>query len=670
MKKTFFLSLLMVLATLNLFSQKYELGKVTLEELNEKVHPKDSSAVAAYLFKKGEVRFEYSQVNGFEMVTTIKAKIKIYKKEGYEWANHQQRFYVAGNSKESVSYDKATTYNVVNGKIQKTKLKSEGEFTEKINKFWNRKKITFPDVKEGSIVEFECVVRSSLFGTIDKWDFQTSIPVNYCEYKTLVPEYYVYNPIQKGYVFPAVTTEKNTKTITLTTKERADVGEVTRTTFSQDQFSYIETKTLFICNDVPALKDEAFVNNIDNYTSSVTYELSMVQFPNEPFKNLSMDWESVVKTIYESESFGPELDKTGYFENDIDALIKDVSSQQERIGLIFDFVKSKVKWNEYYGYFCDDGVRKAYKDMTGNSAEINLMLVAMLRYAKVEANPILVSTRDNGIPIFPNRSAFNYVIAGVELENEVVLLDATDKNSLPNILPIRDLNWFGRIIRKNGTSAEVDLMPKRVSNDVVNLMASISKDAVLEGKIKEQYFDYNAFMHRARYANLAKDNYIELLEKKHDALEVNEYDVVGTKELDKPVAETYSFKHSNIVEVIGDKMYFSPLLFLTMKENPFKQEKREYPVDFAFPTEDRYLLNITIPEGYVVESLPKSVSIPMSDNLIAFKYLVANTDNKIQVSATFDINTPIIPPDYYDELKAVFSEIVKVENEKIVLKKI
>lgn len=33
-------------------SQNYELGKVTIAELEEKVHPKDSSAPAAVLFRK------------------------------------------------------------------------------------------------------------------------------------------------------------------------------------------------------------------------------------------------------------------------------------------------------------------------------------------------------------------------------------------------------------------------------------------------------------------------------------------------------------------------------------------------------------------------------------------------------------------------------------------
>jgi hypothetical protein len=37
----------------------------------------------------------------------------------------------------------------------------------------------------------------------------------------------------------------------------------------------------------------------------------------------------------------------------------------------------------------------------------------MLRYG-LNANPVLVSTRSNGIAMFPNRTAFNYVIAAVE----------------------------------------------------------------------------------------------------------------------------------------------------------------------------------------------------------------------------------------------------------------
>jgi Transglutaminase-like superfamily len=665
--------LIFLFITQIIYSQKYDLGKVTVDELKEQFSPIDSTASASILFKIGDLKYEYSHDKGFEIVSTIKVRIKIYKKSGYDWANFSKRFYTAGTVKESVVFSDAATYNLVDGKIEKTKLKSSGEFEEKINKYWSVKKITMPSVKEGSIIEFECLSRSVRLDDIDDWNFQESIPIKYSEYKTYIPEYFHYNINQKGYVFPIMKKEKKPRTVNYTYVKNFEPGANTNnsnTNRVNSSFDFDENITTYSINDVPALKDEAFVNNIQNYLSSISHELSVVDIPGANTQTFSTDWETVTNTIYKNENFGDELNKTGYFENDIDLLLKDVNSQSERIALIYNYVKSKVKWNEYFGYSCDDGVRKAYKDGVGNVAEINLMLTAMLRHAGVEANPVLVSTRSNGISFFPNRTAFNYVIAGVELENDVILLDATDKNALPNILPIRNLNWFGRMIRKNGTSAEVDLMPRKISSDVVNVMATITKDAIVEGKLREQYFDYNGYNYRNLYGDLENTTYLEKLEKKLGGLEIDEFKITGTKELDVPVTESYSFKHSNAVEVIGDKMYFSPLLFFNMKENPFKQEKREYPVDFTFANEDRYLINITIPDGYVVETLPQSKSIPMTDNLVGFKYLVANTDNKIQISVSLSINTSIVSPEYYDELKAVFNEIVKTENEKIVLKKV
>ena len=63
------------------FSQKkMELGKVTIEELKEKMHSIDTSAVAAVLFQVGRTYFEYSNANGFGLITEIDTKIKIYKK--------------------------------------------------------------------------------------------------------------------------------------------------------------------------------------------------------------------------------------------------------------------------------------------------------------------------------------------------------------------------------------------------------------------------------------------------------------------------------------------------------------------------------------------------------------------------------------------------------------
>ena len=141
-------------------AQNFELGKVSLSELEEKKHPRDSSAVAAVLFEKGKTTFEYSQSDGFIMVTEVKTRLKIYKKEGYDWANKSLRYYIGSGAKERLSIADAVTYNIVNGKVEKTKLKSDGEFNDVVNKYWGQKKIAMPNVKEGSVIEFSYVYKS------------------------------------------------------------------------------------------------------------------------------------------------------------------------------------------------------------------------------------------------------------------------------------------------------------------------------------------------------------------------------------------------------------------------------------------------------------------------------------------------------------------------------
>lgn len=655
--------------TSNSNAQDLRLGKVSIAELEEKEHPKNPAATAAIIFRKGEVTFKYDDNYGFQVVTDVKTRIKIYKKEGYHWANQEVRYYLDNTFNESVFFSNAVTYNLVGGKIEKTKLKSDGEFTEKINKFWGNKKIAMPNVKEGSVIEFEYVIKTGYMGSLRDWDFQTSIPVNYSELTTSIPEYYQYKTNQKGYLSIAKTVEKGRGSFTINSKERTGVN-VVKTEFYQDKIDFDETRTTYLAKEVPAMKEEAYVNNVENYTTSISHELSLVDFPNSTPKYYSTDWESVVKTIYDYDDFGPELNKTGYFEQDIAALLVGKATQGERISAVFDYVKSNIKWNNFKGYSCNDGVKTAYKTKTGNTAEINLMLTAMLRHAGLNANPVLVSTRDNGITFFPSRNAFNSVIAAVETPEGLILLDATEKYSEPNILPLRDLNWQGRLIRKDGTSIEVDLMPKVVSREAVNLSFALKSDGTAEGKLRKQFTNHEALGFRKANLATSKDSYLEKLENNYNDIEISDYVRDNDLDLSKPIVETFMFKDTKDIEVINDKIYISPMLYLVSKENPFKQEVREYPVDFGYPKQEKYNISINIPEGFVVESLPKSLNIATGENVGVYRYIIANTANSIQVVITKDINSSIVQPDFYPVLKDFYQQMTDKQNEKIVLKKI
>jgi hypothetical protein len=643
-------------------AQKYELGKVTVAQLQEKVHPNDTTAPAAIIFKKGKTFFTYNQSNGFTANHVYEFKIKIYKKEGLEWADQKVRFYVGYKelNEDRLEFSNAVTYNLENGTIVKTKLDNQGVFKKKVNSKWNEKIITLPNVKVGSIIEYKYILKSENIIKLPDFDFQYTIPVDYFEYKTEIPEFYIYKTILIGRT-PITSDSK------LVAGGQSFANEHNQT----NVLSYQQINSFYTGKDITALKFEPYVNNIDNYKGSIQYELERVRYPDQPVKDYSLTWEGVASTIFKDERFGKELSQSDFLLEDVRKLLSNVESLNERLDIIFKFVQNKMNWNEEYGYFTDKGVVKAYKEQTGNVAEINFILINMLKIAGIEVNPVLVSSVENGIPVYPTRAGFNYVIAAAEIDGKQILLDATHKFTSPNILPLNLLNWKGRLIKKDGTSQEIDLYPVSLSKEFSNTIAKLDASGRIEGKVRVQRTDYDAYDFRIENANKNEENYLEKYEEQLGDLKISDYAIENKKtNFSNPIIETFSFTADNQSEIIGDKIFINPLLFFTRKKNPFTQEKRQMGIYFGYPTQEKFNLNLDIPEGYTVESLPKPVRISTEDRAITYIFNISNENNKIQISCLKEINNSIFAADEYTGLKDIFQKMLASQNEKIVLKKI
>lgn len=641
------ITVLILFLALSAQAQDFKMGRVSKEELTEKVHPKDTSAVAAILFRKGKTYFEFN--DGYPtLVTEVETRIKIYKKEGYEYATGEVGYYTGGRS-QKVFFTDAVTYNLVGDKIEKTKLKNDGKFEEKINDEYTVEKITMPDVKEGSVIEYKYIIKSPYIFYFRDWAFQYPIPVNHIEYEVATPTFLQYNRYLAGYI---------------------DIQQSEMKTRYGYGSQFQENAVTFSADNVKALKNEAYVNNIENYMSILKHELASTSFPGSSTEYYSDNWESVAKKIYEHEDFGRELNQKSYFEDDLNALLKTAVTANAKLETIFNYVKGRMKWNEENSYYCDKGVKKAYNEKVGNTAEINLMLTAMFRHAGFSANPVLISTRANGVALFPNRSAYNYVIASVLVGEDLILFDATSKNTLPNMLPVRALNWRGRLIRENGNTVEIDLMPKSSSKEIIQVSAQLDNEGKISGRARDQYYDYNAYGFRENYVGVSKETYLEKMENHYKGLQMDDYKVTNESELSKPVVEEYAFVHDGLTDIIGDKIYINPMLFFKQSENPFKQETREYPIDFVYPHQDKYMINIAIPEGYELEFAPEPISVVMEDNLGSFKYNINANNTLIQLSVAVDINYANVSQVYYQTLKSFFQKLIEKQNEQIVLKKV
>ncbi|RVT73160.1 DUF3857 domain-containing protein [Flavobacterium sufflavum] len=656
---------LFLIFTLSVQSQKFDLGKVSISELQEKVHPKDSSAVAAVLFKKGRTYFNYDIKKGFFANHEIKIRIKIYKKEGLEWANFEIPYYIGYQNlnDETVRFADGITYNIENGSIVKTKLNSEGTFKGNVNENWKKATITMPNVKVGSVIELKYTITSENLTKFPVFQIQYPIPANHVEYCSEIPEYFIYKQLLTGYV----NVKSNSK---LEQTSQTYDNEYRQT----NSIIYQQIKSTFEVDDVPALVKESYVDNMNNYKSSLQYELEATRYPNQPVKDYSQTWDGVAKIIYEEKSFGKELQERLYLVEDLRAIFNredKTLSELDKMTTVFKFIQQKMNWNGDFGYYTEKGVKQAYLDKTGNVAEINFNLINMLNLAGISANPVLVSTREHGVPVFPNRTVFNYVIAAVEINGEKILLDATNKFTTSNVLPLSVLNWNGRLIRQDGTSEEIKLVPSKPSKENYNLSVAVAKDGNISGKYLVQKTDYEALVFREREANMKNENYLEKKENEFNGIEISDYAIENKNtDLSKAVVERFTFASNNHCEIIGGKMFINPLLFFTMNKNPFVQEKRKMPIYFGYPRQEKYNLNFEIPEGYQVESIPKPMKIATEDKSLVFSVNSMVNENRIQITVAKEVNTGMAAADLYDGLKDFYQKMIEMQHEKIVLKKI
>jgi hypothetical protein len=664
----------LLLCSATLTAQNFKYGKVSKEELAEKQNASYPEADATVLYRDYKVVFFYKQDEGFSQKRTVHERVKIYTKDGADWATRNIVTYNNGGTNETFDI-KGVTYNLEGGSVDKQKLQKSGLFEERINKYRVKNKFTMPDIRPGSIIEYEYVIESP-FRTIDDIDLQYTIPINKEVVELKVPEFYVYNIQSNPRATIAFNFETDSRTIELNFKARSGIGSANYGSYNTNNSAtdagvrtYKEIEYVLDESNIPPLTIEPFVDNLRNYQARSLWEFTMYNNPNGIPENFATSWEAVAKSVYENEDFVSQITKNDYYKEDLAAATQGATSDEENMEMILNLVKSKLKWNEYLGYFPDKGVKKAYKEGTGNIADINLMLVSMLQNSGLNAYPVLVSTKENGIPVYPTREGFNYIIAAVNANGKMYVLDASDPFANVNMLPERAMNWQGRLIRPDGTSDWVGLYPGYVSKKLTYVQAEID-GGTLMAQVRERKGGHFAKDYRSRYLNTNIESQIDAIDTGDEAVAITEFEAKDLASTEENMSISYKVNSSSLVEEIAGDLYISPMLFFAQTENPFKDDKREYPIFFEYPKSQKYNISIKIPEGYKVKSIPQGIKANLDNDSGSYTFLLQEVPGILQLAVSLEINTPIILPQDYEYVKGMFSQITKKEKEKIVLTKI
>jgi hypothetical protein len=330
-----------------------------------------------------------------------------------------------------------------------------------------------------------------------------------------------------------------------------------------------------------------------------------------------------------------------------------------------------MKWDNLSRVFLTQNLKSVYEKKSGSSADINLLLVTLLRELGLQSNPVILSTRSNGAvhPAQIMLNQFNYVIASVTIGEKTYLLDATEKNGSYNLLPPRCINGQGRIISETRTDW-IDLNSDQRYEFTNILNAKIGSDGMISGNMKRSYGNYAALDKRIEIRG-SKDNeeYIRNMESSNKGLTVRNFELIGIDSLSKPFKENLDVEIADYAQIAGNLMSLTPLLYDQWPSNPFKLEDRKFPVDFTYPYIYRDILNFTIPEGYILDEKPADLVMSLPDGKTKFMFKMRVDGNQIQVSSTLDIGKSLYTYDEYVSLKEFFAKVVNKQAEKVVLKK-
>ena len=635
-------------------------GKITPEDFTIK-QGFDTGASAVVIADIGSSAFEGNAKGWFSLVYKRTTRVKILNKNGFDAAKVEIILYSNGTYEERLDDLKAYTYNLENGKVVPTKLESESVFKDKLSKNVVTRKFTMPAVKEGAVIEYSYTIKSDFIRYLRPWFFQSIYPCLWSEYEVGIPYFFNYVTMGQGYLQPEL------KTGSYNTNFKVNIPGGAERDESVSLEGNVDTRR-WVVKNIPSLKPENFTSAIKNYIGGVEFQLASYQFRGGMPHDYMGNWVLLSQQLMENEYFGQSLSKNNnWLDDDIKNITKGATTKLEKAQKIFAYVRDNMTCTDHSATYLETSLKDAYKKHSGNVADVNLLLTAMLRHEGIVADPLVLSTKDNGFTseLYPLWDRFNYVVCEAEIDGAIYDLDASSPYYGFAKLPAYCFNGHARVIKKEAAMPvyfEADSLKEQKMTSV--FISNGEKDEIT-GSYKSQLGYYESLKLREKLKGNVGDYASKIKAGYSFEIAVSDAGIDSLKQPDMPAVVHYDFAFKPEDNII----YFNPMLSEGLKENPFKSAERKYPVEMPYSMDETYLLNMEVPKGYVVEEIPKSAKVAFNEDEGFFEFLVQNSGDAIQLRSRLKLNKATFAPDDYAGLRDFFAFIVKKQNEQIVFKK-
>ena len=600
-----------------------QMGNVTKEELEMTYYDKDSSAGAVILYDYGQLYFTESNFD-----YKFYKRIKIFNQEYADLGTVSMRvpsYYYVGKIK-------AICYNLENGQIVTNELDKKLIYTTKDGDY-KIIKFTIPTIKPGSVIEYSYIWSSMSNIQLPTWYFQAYVPVKYSELN------FKHVPFVFGYELQTF--------FPLAVNEHDNVGKTWRWTMK----------------DLPAFQDESFIINEDDYLSKLVF------FVNPPL-SIEAGWRDVVNGIEVKNRFLVQ-DILSFLQPEVERIKKESKDSLDMMKQCYYYISQNFKVTNTKGQLQSGSLKKVFETKSGSRVEINLMLYYMLKQAGFTCFPFILSTRSNGRidrSSYPSKNNFNYLTCLVAFEKQNYLLDATDKYRPYNLYYSDILDCQGVVINKGDVVFWIKVHTKESYSENCSLTLKLDENGSIKGTGRLIFKGYGALESRKLIASNGQESYIKELRHSFPLAELKDIKIENSKDIEKDLVIHFSVAYEDTIPPNNNTIFINPNFLLTLKENPFKQPVRNYPLDFKYPEESKYTVTLTLPANYKIDTAPEEITLLSGDSSSGYSYqgrIVAN--NIFQLQTKYYRKSYFYPSSAYPQLKELANEIIKKEKEDLIV---
>lgn len=612
-----------------------------IEDLTMKTWAQDTTADAVVLNSEGSIVAGYG-AKWFDFRES--KRLKILKKSAFDKANISILYYAKDETERLLSI-RACTWLPDGSRFN---VETKNVVNEKINDRWSVLKFTFPNVTEGAILEYEYYLESQNFTELREWYFQSDMPTRSSCFNLNVSARFSYTYLVEG-------------------KQNLKISEPI-----PDRNERL--KVAFYSENLPSIREEVYVFNPKNYMTRLRFQLVKVIGLTGKKEEILSNWQKATKELYNDDYFGKKFTKKSNFDKAWKAIYSTLLPADTdfiKLQKIYDFINN-ITWDETHSWGTNSSLNDVFEKQKGSSGEINLLLLALLREAHLEANPVLISTREHGnvYEEYPIIDQFNHVLIHIKLaDGKTLLLDGGSKNRTMGNLNIQSMNKRGCLMTLKAATWINIVSPSNLVNKIFNF--ELYEDGSLRGTEQSTYKGYFGERERDKYyadktGQFLKSEWVkEFVDVKLDSIQFS-----NTDNLNENFKIGYSCHIANAALVSEDKIYLKPMMPTEWASSPFKMIERTFPIEIPYSVKESIVINITLPKGYQIDEMPKSSLTTLNKDDAQFQYNISQIDNKIQLVALIRINKLLYQPIEYQNLKAFFDNIANKLKEQIVLKKV